>query len=295
MDIWDGLSRARTELGATRASAGLDHEEVIRQIQATQNAVNAGGGAQVEANRLAIIVNADAIGVNVTDIGTNVTDISDLTIVVGTNTTNIGTNTTDISDLTIVVGTNTTNIGTNTTDISDLTIVVDTNTTNIGTNVTDISNLTIVVGTNTSNISTNTTNIGTNADDIDALEGMVTPNLQNRDSPLVKCTPVRANIGSPGIWGANSTTQPDVIGLLLESTANLDYGDVQTTGLFTATTGEWDAVTNQTGGLSQGETYYLYGAGSLATTPPTTGYIAPVGVAISTTKLRIGIKTTILL
>ncbi len=287
MDIWDGLSSVRDET-AVRASAGNDHAEVISQIQKTQREVNLVNPAQTELNRLAIIVNAGDISTNVTDIGTNTTDI-------GTNVTNIGTNTSDISNLIIVVGTNTTDIGDNTSDISNLTIVVGTNTSDIGTNVTDIGtnatdigNLTIVVGTNTSNISTNTSNISN-------LMDQVLIELTNNDSVTITTgTPVYSDFRRAK---ADSSSTNKVIGLAYEDTDSSDPGRIQVTGIITATTGEWDVVTGDSGGLTPNTLYYLseITSGKLKAVAPTTGYVSPIGVAISTTQLRIEILNTILL
>ena len=287
MDVWDGLSPVRDET-AVRASAGIDHAEVIFQIQQTQREVNTFDPSQIEVNRLAIIVNE-------TGISDNVTDISNLTIVVGDNTTDItnltivvGDNTTDITNLTLVVSDNTTDItnltlvvGDNTTDITNLTLVV-------GTNTTDITNLTLVVGTNTSNISTNTSNIS-------GLMGQITTELTNTDS-------VTITIGTPVYAGfrrakADSSTTNKVIGLAFEDTASSDPGRIQVTGVIIATTAEWDVVTGDSGGLTPNTLYYLSEAvaGKLKTSAPTTGYVSPVGIAVSTTQMKIEILNTVLL
>ncbi len=289
MDIWDGLSSVRDET-AVRASAGNDHAEVIFQIQETQRQVNTFDPTQIETNRLAIIVNASGISDNTTDIsnlttvvGNNTTDISNLTVVVGNNTTDItnlttvvGNNTTDITNLTVVVGNNTT-------DITNLTLVV-------GTNTTDITNLTLVVGTNTSNISTNTSNISDLVDQI-------TVELTNSDSVTITIgTPVYSSSGFKRAK-ADSSSTTKVIGLAFEDTSAAGSGRIQVTGVVTATTGEWDVVTGDSGGLTPNTLYYLSEttSGKLKTIAPTTGYIAPIGIAISTIQLRIEILNTVLL
>ncbi len=287
MDIWDGLSPVRDET-AVRSSAGLDHAEVIFQIQETQRAVNVFNPAQIESNRLAIIVNT-------TDIGTNTTDISNLTIVVGTNTSDISDLTTTVGTNTTNIGTNTTNIGTNTTDISNLTIVVGTNTTDIGnltttvgTNTSDISNLTIVVGTNTSNISTNTSNISD-------LMDQVLIELTNNDSVTITIgTPVYSDFQRAK---ADSSSTNKVIGLAFEDVISGGSGRIQTVGIITATTGEWDTVTGDSGGLTPNTLYYLSEttSGKLKAVAPATGYVSPIGIAISTTQMKIEILNTILL
>jgi hypothetical protein len=81
-----------------------------------------------------------------------------------------------------------------------------------------------------------------------------------------------------------------VVGLVGDTTiANGVAGNIVTTGVLTATTGQWDAVTGQSGGLTTNSMYWLSGstAGAIVTTAPTTGHLAPVGLAISTTQLRL--------
>lgn len=95
---------------------------------------------------------------------------------------------------------------------------------------------------------------------------------------------------------ANAGSTKNVVGLVYDaSIASSATGSISTTGVVTATTGQWDAVTGQTGGLTAGSKYYLSNstAGNLTTTPPTTGYIAPVGFALSTTKMILNIGPTV--
>jgi hypothetical protein len=70
-------------------------------------------------------------------------------------------------------------------------------------------------------------------------------------------------------------------------------GAVTYSGILTATTTQWDAVTGQTGGLTAGATYFLSNstAGALTTTAPVSGYVVPIGVAWSTTDLFINFQT----
>lgn len=95
---------------------------------------------------------------------------------------------------------------------------------------------------------------------------------------------------------ANAAGTKNVIGLVFDaSIAAAATGAISTSGVVTATTGQWDAVTGQTGGLTSGSKYYLSNstAGNLTTTPPTTGYVCPVGFALSTTKMVINIGPTV--
>jgi len=82
-----------------------------------------------------------------------------------------------------------------------------------------------------------------------------------------------------------------VLGLVKDaSIAASASGFIQTDGVLTATTAEWDAVTGGTGGLTPGAIYYLSGtAGQLTTIPPAGSgqYVMKVGMAISTTEFEI--------
>jgi hypothetical protein len=89
---------------------------------------------------------------------------------------------------------------------------------------------------------------------------------------------------------ANALGASQVVGIALQ----LDAGRtlVQTAGLVTLTTAQWDAVvTSESGGLSPLSIYYLSAAtpGFLTRTPPaTTGtFVERVGVAVSATQLQL--------
>ena len=91
-----------------------------------------------------------------------------------------------------------------------------------------------------------------------------------------------------------------VIGLVYDATILTSAtGAVQVDGVLTATTGQWDAVTGDVGGLTAGARYYLDPStpGNLTTTPTTTTteYVVPVGRALSTTDFKIEIETAVLL
>lgn len=91
---------------------------------------------------------------------------------------------------------------------------------------------------------------------------------------------------------ANATGTAKVIGLVSATTiAASATGTVRKDGTLTATTGQWDTVTGQTGGLTPGSTYFLSAAtvGLMTTTAPTTGWVLPVGIALSTVDLEIQI------
>lgn len=77
-------------------------------------------------------------------------------------------------------------------------------------------------------------------------------------------------------------------------------GFYQPSGIFTATTGQWDALTGETGGLVAGSKYYLSEATAgfidlQANLTLTSGdYDVLLGVAISTTELQIRIERRLL-
>lgn len=99
---------------------------------------------------------------------------------------------------------------------------------------------------------------------------------------------------------ANASGTTETLGLIREaSVAAAAAGAVQTDGILTATTAQWDAVTGQTGGLTSGSVYFLSAttAGRLTVTAPTAvgEFVARVGRAISTTALDISVAPPILL
>lgn len=101
--------------------------------------------------------------------------------------------------------------------------------------------------------------------------------------------------GAVDMAQADAASTKDVLGLCAEGIAIAGSGNIQSDNVLTASTGEWDALTGDVGGLVAGSWYYLdeATAGKLTATAPTTGYIAKVGQALSTTELEISIKPTI--
>ena len=94
---------------------------------------------------------------------------------------------------------------------------------------------------------------------------------------------------------ANSSTTTLVFGLLTTTVSSGAAGIVVTEGELTGTTAEWDTVTGQTGGLTTGAQYYLNAttSGKLTSTPPSTGYIAPIGFARATTTMIVRVAPTV--
>lgn len=99
---------------------------------------------------------------------------------------------------------------------------------------------------------------------------------------------------------SNAAATSEIIGFATEETvATGQPANVQTSGVLEATTNQWDAMSDLTGGLNVGEVYYLDDAvpGEITATAPTAAgkYVVRVGRAISTTGLLIEIRAPILL
>lgn len=110
---------------------------------------------------------------------------------------------------------------------------------------------------------------------------------------------VKSN-GNVDLAKADMAETTELFGLVAAtSIASLTFGNIQIAGILEATTGQWDAVTGDTGGLAANAIYYLdkNTGGRLTTTAPTTAdeYVVQVGQALSTTKMNIRITTPILL
>lgn len=104
--------------------------------------------------------------------------------------------------------------------------------------------------------------------------------------------------GNVDLAQANAQGTIRVAGLVADlSIAAAASGSILVDGVLTATTGEWDAVTGQVGGLTDGADYFLSAAtaGGLTTTAPTaTGeFVVRVGHALSTTEMEIEIQQPI--
>jgi len=96
---------------------------------------------------------------------------------------------------------------------------------------------------------------------------------------------------------ADAVATVEVIGLAQDEIAYQASGNIQTDGVLSLTTGEWDSITGDTGGLTFNDVYYLDPdtAGMLTTTAPTTtgDFVVRVGKAISTTDMEISILNAI--
>jgi hypothetical protein len=99
---------------------------------------------------------------------------------------------------------------------------------------------------------------------------------------------------------ANAKATSGVIGLGYDvATAFGALGNVQCSGVMTATAGQWDAVTGLTGGLAFNTLYFLDPAnfGKLTATPPTTvGQCnVLVGRGLSATEMQLLLRDPVLL
>lgn len=114
------------------------------------------------------------------------------------------------------------------------------------------------------------------------------------------CEPVYiSNNDTVKLAKADALGTSEVLGLI-------DYGNfgtginasIRMAGVLETTTGNWDTVTGDSGGLTVGDIYFLDPdtAGRLTTTAPTTtgDLVVRIGEALSTTKLRIEIQQPIL-
>lgn len=118
---------------------------------------------------------------------------------------------------------------------------------------------------------------------------------------IVICTPVyisAANTCKKAM--ANAAGTAGVVGLVVTaSVAASVAASVQSDGVITATTAQWDTAAGTSGGLTPGAIYYLSAAtaGKLTATAPTTAgqYVQAIGRALSTTDLEISIRQSILL
>ncbi len=99
---------------------------------------------------------------------------------------------------------------------------------------------------------------------------------------------------------ADSISTAEIVGLVRDASIGAAAsGEIQTDGVLVATTVQWDAVADTTGGLTAGAVYYLSPtlAGELTSTAPTAvgQVVIRIGKAISTTDLEISISEPVLL
>lgn len=104
--------------------------------------------------------------------------------------------------------------------------------------------------------------------------------------------------GDVDLARANAQGTVQVLGLVRDaSIAAAAAGLIQTDGILTATTGEWDAITGGSGGLTPGSPYYVSSAtaGLLTTTAPSSAgtFVVRIGLASSSTSMDISVEPPI--
>lgn len=134
----------------------------------------------------------------------------------------------------------------------------------------------------------------------DSISSVEIPQMTNNNAgSLVIGTPVYSVANSAVDKAkADAVGTANVIGLVADASISAAAsGGVQMGGILNATTGQWDTVAGTTGGLTKDLFYYLdpTTAGKLTPTAPTAAgqYVVCVGIAISTTELKIEIQPRI--
>lgn len=113
---------------------------------------------------------------------------------------------------------------------------------------------------------------------------------------LVICTPVILNSGQFIAAAADNTGKVRVVGLVLDTIVlSGAIANVQTMGTFTATTAQWDVVTGGVGGLIPGPYYLSVTTGQITNSAPSAlgDYVVEIGLALSSTKMRLQIHSPI--
>lgn len=110
---------------------------------------------------------------------------------------------------------------------------------------------------------------------------------------VVKLCPVySSSAGGFNKANASASGSAKVLGLAMAAITSAASGLIQTDGIITGTTGEWDAVAGTTGGLTFGTEYFLATTAGLLTSTAPSGagqYIVRVGIAISTVDMELSI------
>lgn len=126
----------------------------------------------------------------------------------------------------------------------------------------------------------------------------VVSKTNDNGSTAVKCTVVyQKSDGDVDFARANAQGTVQVLGFAAEDISAAAAGLIQTDGILVATTGEWDAVTGGSGGLTPGSPYYVSSAtaGQITATAPTSAgnFVVRVGLASSATEMEISIMPPI--
>lgn len=93
--------------------------------------------------------------------------------------------------------------------------------------------------------------------------------------------------------GIGTQGEATILGLALTSSTDPAPFRIQTTGIVTLTTAEWDLVAGTTGGLVPGEAYFADAVGQMADVAPGTpgNWSSQIGVALSATQMQLGLPS----
>jgi hypothetical protein len=127
---------------------------------------------------------------------------------------------------------------------------------------------------------------------------LISATMTNGEATTINiCQPVYVFSGDNVKKGiANATGTRRILGFVSDTSINAAAsGNIAVVGVLSATTGQWDAVTGQTGGLTPDAIYYLDNttSGKMSSTAPATGWVCPLGEALSTTRFKINVGPTI--
>ncbi len=131
--------------------------------------------------------------------------------------------------------------------------------------------------------------------DAQVIEVDVVTQQNNNTGSIVIGSPVyNDGAGTVDLAQADALATVEVLGFVRDaSIAAAASGAIQTDGILAATTGQWDTITGNTGGLTAGSVYFLDPdtVGKITKTAPTsTGdFVVRLGKAISTTEFEITI------
>ena len=121
--------------------------------------------------------------------------------------------------------------------------------------------------------------------------------MNSPGNALVFATPVYVNGGNAIPAQADSNPTSKAVGLVTADAPDAAPVIIQTSGILTGTTAQWDAVTGSTGGLSEGSQYFLSeiapGLMSLIAPDANGEYVVSLGIALSATEFEIEIGTPI--
>jgi hypothetical protein len=110
----------------------------------------------------------------------------------------------------------------------------------------------------------------------------------------VSCNTALGHIVKADGQSSATVAQARVMGLLLETAAAAETKTVMQAGNMVLSTGEWDILTGDSGGLVLGPYYLDTGIpGVITSSPPSTGYVVKIGEGIKDDTMFINIEQPI--